>query len=180
MPVLALVLLLLVLGISGVVLSRRRSRPVLSQPLADRATEATREMAFRKIVVPTIGTKISDRMVSLACKLAKPGGAQVEVVYVVEVPMALPATAELPEEVSLAAEALAEAELIGRAHGVPIRGRVTKSRFAGKAIIDVANQQDADLIVLAAANRQGDFGRTGEYVFRNAGCDVIIERPKRN
>ncbi|HVE90865.1 MAG TPA: universal stress protein [Actinomycetota bacterium] len=170
------VLALLLVAVVVVRPGRRSGREVDAH-IAERAAEATEEMIFRKILVPTVGTLTSDRMVSLACKLARPDDAEVEVLYVVEVPMSLPPTADLPEETRKAGEAVAEAGLIGRSYGVRIRGRVTKSRFAGKAIVDVAEREGADLIVMGGTNkRYGEWGRTSEYVFRNAPCDVILER----
>ncbi len=180
--VLAVIVFAGVAGAAAVALGRRGRARIPERPdeLAERASEATEGMAFRKILVPTVGSVVSDRMVSLACKLARLSGGEVEVVYVIEIPLALPASAELPEQTQRASEALAEAQLIGRAHGVPVRGRVTKSRFAGKAIVDVASDERADLIILGTGpRRHGDWGRTSEYVFRNAPCDVIIERSTR-
>lgn len=170
---------LIVLAVAFFVRRRRFARgPEVAQHVADRAAAATEESEFTKILVPTEGTLMTDRMVSLACKLARPDEAEVEVLYVIEVPMALPATAELPDEVHKAGEALSEAEVIGRTQGIRVRGRVAKARFAGKAIVDVATREGADLIMLAAPARKrfGEWGRTVEYVFRNAPCDVIIER----
>lgn len=158
--------------------SDRGKMPRVPDEIAKRA--ATQGMIFAKILVPSVGSVVSDRMVTLACKLARPDAAEVEVVYVVEVPLSLPATADMPEEIARAGEALVEAEVIGRKHGVRVRGRVTKSRFAGKAIVDVASQEGADLIILASGDkRHGEWSRTSEYVFRNAPCDVIIERAAR-
>lgn len=180
--VLGLLVLLILAAIANSVLRRgdRDARPGFGPDRAQRAAMVTEEMVFSKILVPTTGAGLSDRMVTLACKLARPDAAEVEVVYVVEVPLRLPATADMPEEVALAGEVLVGAEVIGRAHNVRVRGRVMKSRFAGKAIVDVAEQQGADLIILAAPEqRHGEWARISEYVFRNAPCDVITERTAR-
>lgn len=166
-------------GATLFVVRRRRGRgPQVEQHVAERALVATEESEFRKILVPTLGTIFSDRMVSLACKLARPDEAEVEVLYVIEIPLSLPSTAELPDEVTKAGEALTEAEVIGRAHGVRVRGRVAKARFAGKSIVDVAEREGVELIILAAPPRKrfGEWGRTIDYVFRHAPCDVILER----
>lgn len=172
--------IVLVLVATGVlVMRRRRRRPLgVTSGVAERVAAATEESAFSRILVPTLGGVVSDRMVSLACKLAKPSDGEVEVLYVVEVPLSLPHTAELPAEMAKAAEALTEAELVGRTHGVRVRARVEKGRFAGKVICDVAAGVGADLIILGSpqSRRHGEWGRTVEYVFRNAPCDVIIER----
>lgn len=166
------------------IVRRRRAKrgPDVDRHVAERAAAATEGAEFTRILVPTLGTISSDRMVALGCKLARPDEAELEVLYVVEVPMSLPATAEIPEQTLKASEALAEAELIGRTHGVRVRGRVTKARFAGKAIVDVAEREGSDLVILAAppTKRHGEWGRTIEYVLRNAPCDVIVERPAQS
>lgn len=141
--------------------------------------ELADELSFRRILVPSSGELSSDRAVSLACKIARPDKAVVEVLYVVEVPMALPPTADMPDEAQRAARAIQRSEQVGRRYRVNVRGMVTKSRFAGKAIVDAAQQEGADLIVLPSASRQRpDWGRTSEFILRNAPCDVIIERAR--
>lgn len=172
--------LLVVLGSASLVRARRRRRhrPPIPPDLVERVATATEASEFSRILVPTLGGILSDQVVLLACKLARPAEAQVEVLYVVEVPLAMPSSAELPEEMAKASEALTEAELIGRANDVLVRSRVEKGRFAGKVIVDVARATGADLIIVGAPTRarHGEGGRTVEYVLRNAPCDVMIER----
>lgn len=161
---------------------RRRRRGPVDRRVVERVAEVT-GAELRRILVPTLGGVVSDRMISFACKLARSDDAEIEVLYVVEVPLVLPQTAELPSQMAAAADALSEAELIGRTYGVSMRGRVEKGRFAGKVIVDVAHSVGADLIMLGgggAKRHGGEQGRTVEYVFRNAPCDVIIERSGRS
>ena len=139
------------------------------------------DLSFERILVPALGGPSLDRAVTLACKIARPDKASVEVLFVMEVPMSLPVTANLPEEDANAADAIGRSESIGRRFGVEVRGQVTKSRFAGKAIVDAAERDGVDLIVLGSSHkRHGDWGRTSEFVLRNAPCDVIIERSARS
>src|SRR5688500_17083651 len=105
-------LVLIVLATALVARSRRRRLPPVATDVAERVRSATRASEFAHILVPTQGGVESDRMVLLACKLARPDEAQVEVLYFVEVPMSMAPTAELPQEMSKASQALAEAELI--------------------------------------------------------------------
>jgi len=170
--VFALLVALIVVAIVNAASRRGRT----SEP---QAPETSDELSFRRILVPFSGELASDRAVSLACKIARPDKAVVEVLYVVEVPMALPPTADMPDEAQRAAQAIQRSEHVGRTYRVNVRGMITKSRFAGKAIVDAAQQEGADLIVLPSAPRgRPDWSRTSEFVLRNASCDVIIERAR--
>ena len=179
MPTEAFLVFALLVALTVVAIANAASRRGRDRPAAG-SENGTDQLRFRRILVPSFGQPAPDRAVTLACKLARPDGGTVEVLYVVEVPMSLPATADLPEQADRAGDAIARAEGIGRRFGVPVRGIVTKSRFAGKAIVDAASGEGADLIVLPdPSGRHDDWGRTGEYVLRNSPCNVIIERAVR-
>ncbi|MCL5985538.1 MAG: universal stress protein [Actinobacteria bacterium] len=136
---------------------------------------------FGKILVPTLGTMFSERMVALASKIAKTDLSKVFALFIVEVPMTLPADVPMPEIDVQGAAALNRAKVIGKKFGVEIEGAIERSRFAGKSIVDFANNKDVDLIVLSTSvkERFGELsmGRTVDYVFKNARCDVIVEKP---
>ena len=72
-------------------------------------TKQVPEVAFRNILVPVFGTKLDDDIVATAGRLAaaeqeeRDGSAgeetQLDLVYVIEVPLTLPLDAELPPEI---------------------------------------------------------------------------------
>lgn len=147
-----------------------------------RQAERTMEVAeFGRILVPTLGTMFSERMVALASKIAKTDLSKVYALFIIEVPMIMPADVPMPEIDQEGVSVLNRAKVIGKKFGVEIEGRVERSRFAGKTIVDFANNKDVDLIVLSTSTKERfgelSLGRTVDYVFRNARCDVIVEKP---
>lgn len=155
--------------------------PKVGLRMERRAGVAAEVTKFAKILVPTQGTMFSDRMIALASKLAKVDLAQLIALYIVEVPLTLPRHAEIPEADRMGKEALEKARLIAKKFGVEITGRLHRARFAGQSIVDVAREENVDLIVMAASTKErfGEvtLGRTVDYVIKNAGCDVIVEKP---
>ncbi len=86
-------------------------------------TKQVPEVAFRNILVPVFGTKLDDDIVATAGRLAaaeqeeaggSDGETRLDLVYVLEVPLALPLDAELPPEVEEEAQrALERASEVG-------------------------------------------------------------------
>lgn len=149
--------------------------------VARRAEEVKTVSEFSNILVPTLGTLFSERMIALACKLAKIDGATVTAIYVVELPMTLPPDVEIPpREMEKGTEILEEAKLIAKKFDVKIKTRIEKARVAGKMIVDLSTKEGYDLIICSAPGekeRRGRiYGRTIDYIFRQAPCDVIVEK----
>jgi nucleotide-binding universal stress UspA family protein len=132
--------------------------------------------------VPVQGDVLSDRLVALASQMAKYRGATMDVLYVVEVPLTLPITAEMDDQLGQASDAFARASKIADRYDVKISQHVERARQAGPAIVQYARQNNTDLLLmgdLPKTNRRGTrYARTVEYVFENAPCDVIIHRPE--
>jgi nucleotide-binding universal stress UspA family protein len=122
--------------------------------------------------------EIGEEMVATAVRLAEDGGATVEALYVIRVPLDQPLDAELFDLEEKAAASLAEAAALGADHGVEVRGRTVRARAIGDAIVDVAREIDADLIVLGSAPRwrrqSRFFSPTVEYVLKKADAEVLI------
>jgi len=147
------------------------------------ARRVTRQAGrFQRIVVPIQGDMVSDRLVALASQMSKFRGASMDVLYVVEVPLALPITADMSDQERSAQEAFTKAEKIADRYDVKISKKIERARQAGPAIVGYARQANADLLLMGdvpKANRRGTkFARSVEYVFENAPCEVIIDRPQ--
>lgn len=147
------------------------------------AKRITRQMGrFARIVVPVQGDVLSDRLVALASQMAKYRGASMDVLYVIEVPYTLPITAGMEAQEQSALEAFARAEKIAAKYDVKITKQLERARHAGPAIVQYARQNNADLLLMGdvpKANRRGTkFARSVEYVFENAPCEVMIDRPE--
>jgi nucleotide-binding universal stress UspA family protein len=141
-----------------------------------------REMGtFARILVPVQGDVVSDRLVALASQMARYRHADMDVIYVIEVPLQLPITAELGDQERQAQDAFARAARIADKYDVKIQPHVERARQAGPAIVRYAQQSNADLLLMGdipRSNRRGTrFARTVEYVFENAPCEVILDRP---
>ena len=134
---------------------------------------------YRTIVVPVVRTGETEEALVAAARLAAERGTTVAVVTVVEVPLALPLDAHLRDEEDAAETLLDDAQALVESYGVRAVTRLMRARQAGPAIVDDARRRDAELIVLGAprravGGRRRLFGRTVDYVLREAPCRVLI------
>src|SRR6266540_2937918 len=136
------------------------------------------EATFSTILVPMKLGEIGEEMVATAVRLAQDGDVTVEALFVVRVPLDKPLDAELFDLEEQAAASIAEARALGADHGVEVNGRIIRARAIGDAIIEVAREIDADLIMLGSApkwRRQSRFfSPTVEYVLKKADAEVLI------
>lgn len=133
---------------------------------------------IHKIVVPLVDLGASVRAVELACRLTLQQRAELVLAYVYEIPLTAPL--RVPEHDPKVDRALAAAAFIAMQHGVHPRKRVEPARHAWHKIVDIAQEEAADLIVMGVSenNRPNEspVGRTAENVVRHAPCEVIIDR----
>jgi nucleotide-binding universal stress UspA family protein len=140
---------------------------------------------LKRILVPVKGAEIDEEAMRLAytyalAKIGKGRNVAVDVVYVVEVPHALPLNAELSAEMEKGERALDNAEVTAREMGLNVDASILQARSAGSAIVDVARENGAELIVMATSYQKKlgelDLGRTLPYVLKHASCRVWICR----
>ena len=141
--------------------------------------------ATKRILVPIKGDAIDDEAMRLAytyaqAKLGKGRNVEVDVVYVVTVPHALPLNADLPGEQEKGEKALDHAESVARDMGLHVEASLLQARSPGAAIVDMSREAGAELIVMATSyeSKLGelDLGRTIPYVLKNAPCRVWVCR----
>jgi nucleotide-binding universal stress UspA family protein len=139
----------------------------------------------KRILVPVKGHDIDEEAMRLAytyalAKIGKGRNVTVDVVYVVEVPHALPLNAELDEELEVGERALDHAEHVGREMDLQVESSLLQARSAGSAIVDMARDNGSELIVMATDYQRKlgelDLGRTIPYVLKNAPCRVWVCR----
>jgi basic amino acid/polyamine antiporter, APA family len=122
--------------------------------------------------------EIGEEMVATAVKLAQERGASVLALHAIRVPLDLPLEAELLDEEERAEASLAEAKLLGADHGVTVEGRTVRARSIGQAIVEEANKEGVDLIVLGSSPRwrrqSRFFSPTVDYVLKKAPSEVLI------
>jgi len=159
------------------------------------------EPELGSIMVPVFGTELDDDIVQTAARLAgpehddlDPEGAVIEAIWVLEVPLALPLDARLPDaQIRRAKAALARAKVVGEEYeGVVVQTAMVRGRRAGQAIVSEAARRGVEAIVLAAEEpsrvRGGALlgsagpldnylGEVTKYVIKKAPCRVILTAP---
>ncbi|MFL5780689.1 MAG: amino acid permease, partial [Thermoleophilaceae bacterium] len=169
--------------------------------IPDAALQDAEEAEYGSILVPVFGSELDDDIVGTAGRLAADesddgeGGAVIEALYVVEVPMSLPLDARVPdEEISAAKKAVARAKEVGEEYeGVVVATAMVRARAAGEAIVAEARRRGVEAIVLAAEKptrmrggkllggrggpRDRSVGETTRYVLEKAPCRVVLTAP---
>jgi basic amino acid/polyamine antiporter, APA family len=161
-----------------VVIRKARGEGLLERHVSADEQPDLAEAEFSRILVPMKLGEIGEEMVATAVKLAQERGASVEALHVIRVPLDLPLDAELVDEEERAAASLAEAQLLGADHGVTVNGHTVRARSIGKAIVEEAERNDVDLIVLGSSPRwrrqSRFFSPTVDYVLKKAPAEVLI------
>jgi APA family basic amino acid/polyamine antiporter len=134
---------------------------------------------YRSIVVPVIRSAESEEALVAAARLAAERRSRVAIVHVLEIPMELPLTADLPEAEREANALLDDARALVESFGVRAVTRLERARTAGPAIVADAVSRGADLIVIGAPRpgmrrRAPVFGGTTRYVLRHSPARAIV------
>jgi nucleotide-binding universal stress UspA family protein len=133
---------------------------------------------FKRILVPMKLGVIGEEMLATAVKLASEHDAEVRALHVIRVPLEQPIDAPMLDEEERAEASLAEARLLGSDFGVRVEGATVRARAIGHAIVEHAEEVDADLIVLGSAPRwrrqSRFFSPTVDFVLRRAPCEVLV------
>ena len=189
-------------GIVLYVLYRRSQDESLTEryTVPAQALQGERDVEYGSILVPIFGGPLDDDIVGTAGRLAAEEGdegeaATIDALYVIEMPMALPLDARLPDDrVAEARRALARAKEVGEEYdGVEVYTAMVRSRSPGATIVDEARRRGVEAIVLAAdepAQRGGGgllggrgalrgraLGEMTKHVVEKAPCRVILTAP---
>jgi nucleotide-binding universal stress UspA family protein len=118
--------------------------------------------------------------VELACKIGRKSKAKIFIVYVLEVNRSLPIDAIIKPDVEAAEKVLLEAEEYAQGNDFDVETEIIQARDVGPAIIEVARQNNVDLIVMGLTykKRFGSFtmGNAVPHVLEEAPCRVLICR----
>jgi basic amino acid/polyamine antiporter, APA family len=182
-----------------VVYRRGQNKPLRARfTIPATALQDTAEAEYGSILVPVFGNELDDDIVGTAGRLASDegeegeGGAVIEALYVVEVPMSLPLDARVPEEqIERAKAAVRRAKEVGEEYeGVVVATAMVRARSVGAAIVSEAKRRGVEAIVLAAeppsrtrggallggrgGPRDRSVGEVTRYVVEKAPCRVIL------
>jgi APA family basic amino acid/polyamine antiporter len=193
----------MVVGLLLYVVYRSRSELSLTRrvELPDVTLMDEPEVHYGNILVPLFGETLDDDIMSTAGQLAgdkessERGGAIIEAVYVLEIPMSLPLDAQLPPaKLESARAALERAKRIGEEYeGVTVHTEIVRGRTTGSAIVEEARRRDVEAIVIGAeppsrirgggvlggiaAARPRELGDVTAYVLEKAPCRVLVTAP---
>ncbi len=118
---------------------------------------------YKRILVPTDGSELSIAAVKGAARFAKPLGASVVLITVIE-PYSYTSLSEYrPESIDdydermrgIAEERLAEARTIFDEAHVPVQTVAVKSFSPAEAIMEASTQYDCDCVFMASHGRKG-------------------------
>lgn len=135
----------------------------------------------KRAVIAVSGGSSDERIVRVACALARPNKAELIAVHVVEIGWSLPLDADVAGRSEEAQRVLDMVEGTAEAERIPIETVLFQARDVGAAIVDEASERGADLLILGLPYKKrfgGDFaiGRTVPYVMKNAPCAVMVIR----
>jgi nucleotide-binding universal stress UspA family protein len=139
------------------------------------------EPVFRRAVLGLTGGSSDERMIRIACQLAKPFKSEIIGVHVVEIDWTLPLDADVAGRDEDVQRVLDVAEGAAEDVGYTLTPVLLQARDVGAALVDEASERGADLLMLGLAYRTkfgGDFavGQTIPYVLKNAPCAVWVVR----
>ncbi len=132
------------------------------------------------IVVPVTGSNYSAKVLELAADIAQREQRYLLLLFVMEIPMALPPNADVPALREYGEDVLIRLQGAAQKLGVRVEGHLLRARNAGSAIVNAAREQHARMIVIPAreqARPDAAFGRTVQHILNHAPCDVMIYRP---
>jgi basic amino acid/polyamine antiporter, APA family len=166
-------------------------------------TKQAPEVEYGNILVPVFGTELDDDIVATAGRLAaaeQEGDGEIDethlaIVYVLEVPLALPLDAELPpQREQEALHAIERAREVAEEYeDVKVTASVTRARDVGAGIVEAAQRGGVEAIVVGAeppskirggatlggigAAKPAEIGAATEYVLKKASCQVLLTAP---
>ena len=135
----------------------------------------------KRAVLAVSGGSSDERIVRVACALARPHKAELIAVHVVEIGWSLPLDADVAGRSEEAQRVLDMVEGTAESERIPIETVLFQARDVGAAIVDEASERGADLLILGLPYKKrfgGDFaiGSTVPYVLKNAPCAVMVIR----
>ncbi len=138
-------------------------------------------LEYRSILVPVVAGPAGQEAIDIAARLAAERRAMIVALRIIVLPMDRAMDTELAAEVELADKLLDDARLIAEGYGVRTIDRMVRARHAGRAIVEEAERRQSEIVVLGAprGRHREIFGKTIDYVLKNAPCRVMVAAGKR-
>jgi APA family basic amino acid/polyamine antiporter len=160
---------------------RRLGLPLRLTARAPVPMGAALALEYRSILVPVVAGSESREAVELAARLATERAGRIVLLRVIVVPLELPLDADLSVQLAEANRLLDDYRAIAEPYGVRVVERVTRSRNAGRSIVEEAERRGSEIIVLGAprGRHRAIFGHTVDYVLKHAPSRVMIAAGRR-
>lgn len=134
----------------------------------------------KRILIAINQDPFSLELVKLGAALCYQMKGELYLVYVYEVPLSLPLSADVSEELAKGDAVLDKAVEIVDEKRIEVNTDIVQARTAGAGILSLANNIKADIIILGMIpNAQTEIdleSRTVEYLLKKASCRVIVMR----
>ncbi len=145
---------------------------------------------FRRILVPLDGSRLAERAIPLATTLARKFGGEILLLHVLDIPIPTLPTSHLEVTMGRVREARAQALKEAQEYldtrqqeihqqGIEVRV-LTRDRSPAEDILQVADSERIDLIVMSAHGQGGlarcSFGSVADKVARQSPCPVLLVR----
>jgi nucleotide-binding universal stress UspA family protein len=139
-------------------------------------------MSDASILVLVSDDENASQVVDFAARLASREKSNLVIIYVIEVDLVLPVTADLDSEVQRAEDLLRRLKSDSGYSNNLIETQLLQGREKGTALVDEAVAQDAEAIVVSVDydRRLGAFeiSEDNRYILEHAGCAVwLIRQP---
>jgi nucleotide-binding universal stress UspA family protein len=138
---------------------------------------------FKKILVAVDGSSDADRAVRAASELAEAHGSELHVCHVFHIPDHYRADLADPQEDAIRQDAediLEHACSVARREGIDATGHLLTEGHPSEAILDLAEELGAGLVVVGERGRSTDerraLGSVSAAVTQSARCSVLLVR----
>ena len=134
------------------------------------------KLSIKKILVP-IKVGHDEDNINIGCHFAKEMHASITFLYVSEVPYALPLSVGLKKKSKYAEAVFQRVEAIAKEYGIRIDHEFIASRSISKSIVEFAEEEDYDLIILGASEQykfRKPISPVIEYVMKESNCKVWV------
>jgi nucleotide-binding universal stress UspA family protein len=147
---------------------------------------------FKRILVPLDGSPLAERALPAALALAQKFGSQIILLRVLDIPVPTTPTSHPEVTIGWVREARQQARQEAQGYLEAVQGELdrqaAKTRILlrdtapAEDILDVADAEDIDLIIMSSHGRGGlarwTFGSIAEKVARHSPCPVLLIRQK--
>lgn len=132
-------------------------------------------MDYKNILIPTDGTQTSESIIEFICSLQPVMKANINVVYVIEVPRNLPLGEPIPGKVEMAQQAIGRVRDIAEKYDVQLNALIIYARTLEDSIISTAQELKCDVIAIAQDNQKlRIFANVASNIYQRAKCSVWL------